>query len=399
MAAGFTDGELRVWRIANESPLHLGNDICNPVRLNGSHVITESTDPDFRKLVECEVEEEDVKIVGSVKLPDNVSSAVLTTTFLENSPYCIFDDEHKWFVWNWRDRKMILEGRLAFSDETGIEQVQRAGVSSDHRTIAVQLDNCYFVSTNDGTVKYEIRGNFPFAFHPNKPLVAIIDEDEGQVEIRNTTSFALVGKKENPLEGSAFDVLFRFVPDTNDLILIGENGVICWNYLNESPEPLKVLRLHEGAIRDAALSIDGKLLVTGGDDRVARIWNTNAFKFESVLQIGPDLIFDRQIENLSISDKGVILFAEAGGTLSFWDSKTFCQIGPKFRVGRNGGDDLVFLENDRFLVGGEFFVGSKGPLGSNTEQIKSELIKNTGIELDKTMIPRFIDPSVHRKLR
>ena len=48
---------------------------------------------------------------------------------------------------------------------------------------------------------------------------------------------------------------------------------IWWSALAERPEPIHKVKAHAGWIRALDVSSDGKLLASGGNDRILKIWN------------------------------------------------------------------------------------------------------------------------------
>lgn len=66
---------------------------------------------------------------------------------------------------------------------------------------------------------------------------------------------------------------FDFQPGTNQLISAAYEGKLqWWESPASSPSAVRNVAAHKGQIRSIAFSLDGQYIVTGGNDKVARIW-------------------------------------------------------------------------------------------------------------------------------
>jgi WD40 repeat protein len=67
---------------------------------------------------------------------------------------------------------------------------------------------------------------------------------------------------------------FAFHPDQKTLITGAYEGQLIWWPLHEEqPKPLRTIAAHRGFIRGVAISLDGRYVVTGGNDNLVKVWN------------------------------------------------------------------------------------------------------------------------------
>ena len=53
-----------------------------------------------------------------------------------------------------------------------------------------------------------------------------------------------------------------------------KGGSSCWETAAASPKPIRTIEAHRGWVRAMAVSPDGTLLATGGNDRIVRLWES-----------------------------------------------------------------------------------------------------------------------------
>ncbi len=92
---------------------------------------------------------------------------------------------------------------------------------------------------------------------------------------------------------------------------------------SSAARPLK----HDGPVSVAAFSPDGLTVITGGWDRIARLWET-----ETGSPISQPLRHDGSLRSLAISRDGrTVLTGSYDRTAQLWDKATGKPIGPAFR--------------------------------------------------------------------
>jgi WD40 repeat protein len=113
---------------------------------------------------------------------------------------------------------------------------------------------------------------------------------------------------------------------------------------------LRAVFSHPRPIPDAAFSADGRLLVTGGDDATARVWDTATGRPTGLVLQHP-----REVTSVTFSPDGkTILTGAADGVARLWDACTGRLAGPLLRHEvRNEGQGLVTVA---FSPDGKSFV-------------------------------------------
>ena len=90
---------------------------------------------------------------------------------------------------------------------------------------------------------------------------------------------------------------------------------------------LKAVLSHPGPVDSAAFSPDGKMIVTGSDDRTAQLWDATAAR-----PIGPPLKHEGEVASVAFSPDGkAILTASSDKTARLWDAATGRPIGSKLQ--------------------------------------------------------------------
>jgi WD40 repeat protein len=113
---------------------------------------------------------------------------------------------------------------------------------------------------------------------------------------------------------------------------------------------LKAIFSHARPVEGAAFSADGKLVVTGGDDGTARVWDTATGQPTGLVLEHP-----REVNSVAFSPEGrTILTGSSDGIARLWDASTGRLAGPPLRHEvRNEGRDFVTV---LFSPDGESFV-------------------------------------------
>ena len=85
--------------------------------------------------------------------------------------------------------------------------------------------------------------------------------------------------------------------------------------------------IHDEWIDAVAFSPDGKTVLTGCSDRMARLWDSQTGK-----QLGPALVHTHDVQAVAYSpDAKSIVTGSADGELQVWDANTFEKIGQPFQ--------------------------------------------------------------------
>lgn len=149
--------------------------------------------------------------------------------------------------------------------------------SSDHCSrLAFILDDGR-TALYDTTTNRELR--WPSAqrarsidIHPTMSLLAVVVAGDG-IEIRDAKS----GNEQRTFEAGGKLKRIRFHPFEPLLVCALYDGTIeLWDVLDG--HKVRTLWQHSGHVTDAAFSVDGKLVLSGGADRSLRLWNVSTGK-------------------------------------------------------------------------------------------------------------------------
>jgi WD40 repeat protein len=105
---------------------------------------------------------------------------------------------------------------------------------------------------------------------------------------------------------------------------------------------------HEGAIRAAAFSPDGKKILTGGLDQTARLWNTATGE-----SIGGPLRHQSPVLNVTFSPDGKLALANSTDTVLAWETATGKLLGTPMKTPgfvHEVNHDLFFSPDSKTLV-------------------------------------------------
>src|SRR5439155_16382321 len=95
----------------------------------------------------------------------------------------------------------------------------------------------------------------------------------------------------------------------------------CWLWLTRGQE-LATLRGHQGLVRSLALSPDGTLLASGGEDHQIRVWDAATYQLRLTLDGHTDTV-----NSVAFApDNTLLASASADHTVRLWDSSTGRQL-------------------------------------------------------------------------
>lgn len=155
---------------------------------------------------------------------------------------------------------------------------------------------------------------------------------------RNIQQCDLISLRQQPLVGHRSWVRrMTFVPGTGALVSGDYTGrVIRWSPTTADPEALQTISAHRGFARAVAISPDGQWLVTGGNDLVVRVWETDSGRLVAEL---PG--HKRHIYNIAFHPAGrSFVSGDLMGVIKQWST----------------GD----WQHERDFTGGELLVGWEG---------------------------------------
>jgi WD40 repeat protein len=156
----------------------------------------------------------------------------------------------------------------------------------------------------------------------------------GRFALRRSRGAAILTDQQSQKQGGQLQVLYRgrvtggtFSPDSETLLTIGGRTgaweeALLWKMATAkvTSPPLQ----HQGPIRAIAFSPDGKLIVTGSEDRTARFWATDTGQ-----PVGPPLSHVDHVLSAAFSPDGrLALTGGADGSARLWDIALGKPIGP-----------------------------------------------------------------------
>ena len=101
-----------------------------------------------------------------------------------------------------------------------------------------------------------------------------------------------------------------------------DGKLIEWDAEAESPVPLRQIDAHQGWIRSLDVSPDQKLLATGGNDHVVRIWDVGSGQIRQTCAG-----HDRHVYSVLFSPDGKLLFSgDLRGAVKRWDVETGAEL-------------------------------------------------------------------------
>ncbi len=109
-------------------------------------------------------------------------------------------------------------------------------------------------------------------------------------------------------------------PVVNQIITGGHEGKLAWwNAIEPAQAPLRTVDAHKGYIRAVAVSPDGKLIATGGNDNFVRVWSAADGALVKELPAHP-----RHVYNVAFHPSGTALISgDLMGVLKQWDVATW----------------------------------------------------------------------------
>ncbi|HEY2251661.1 MAG TPA: hypothetical protein VGH74_11395 [Planctomycetaceae bacterium] len=111
------------------------------------------------------------------------------------------------------------------------------------------------------------------------------------------------------------------LPAPGNVVITGghEGKLAWWNALDAAPAPTRIIDAHKGYIRAVAVSPDGRLIATGGNDNFVRVWSAADGSLVKELAGHP-----RHVYNVAFHPSGMALISgDLMGVLKQWDVATW----------------------------------------------------------------------------
>lgn len=219
--------------------------------------------------------------------------------------------------------------------------------SPDGALLAGVGSACHLWEVNTGRLARSFRGGMRMlcvAWHPDGQRLAVASEDRvvrvwqvasGQLELTIPTE-------------SRVTFGLSYTRDGQRLVAGGdEGGIHVWNV--ETGCHLLTLPAHRTrGLRAAALSPDGRIVLTGGGDGRATLWHAGPPQSPKTIRVGPDAVW-----RVAFGDKGRCLVAGGGdGAIRMWDATSGRWLR-EFRGHQSTVQCLVASSDGRWILSGD----------------------------------------------
>jgi len=144
------------------------------------------------------------------------------------------------------------------------------------------------------------------------------------------------------------------------IVTAGYDGrLIWWPVAGEKPEPLRVVAAHKGWVRSVAVSPDGSLLASVGNDLVVRLWN---MQDGTLIREMPgheshiyNVVFHPSGKRLATGDLMGNLFdweVDTGKRLRAWKADSLSKFDKTFIATIGGFRSMAFSPDGKFVAAG-----------------------------------------------
>ncbi len=309
-ATGVSDGEVRLWQVANNKQIH----IC---RGHTAWVWSVAFSPDSQTLAsgsaDFTVKIWDVDTGECLKTFEGHSNKVYSIAFSPDGQTLVSGSEDQTVkLWDINTGKcQTLEGHTNW--------VWSVAFSPDGQTLTSSSADCTIKlwDANTGKCLKTLKGHktqvYSVCFSPDGQTLASGSEDQ-TVKVWDVHT----GKSLKTLQGHSKKVYtVAFSPDGQILASGSEDQTVkLWNIL--SGQCLKTLEGHISQVWSVAFSPNGRTLISSSDDQTARLWNIDTGKLLNILQG-----YTRSVYSVAFSPDGRILASGCDDhVVGLWDIRT-----------------------------------------------------------------------------
>ena len=164
------------------------------------------------------------------------------------------------------------------------------------------------------------------SFTHNRPMISCRFDGTGRYVFAGAMDNALhridtIGGERTNFPGhESWIRRFDLHPETGKLLTGSYAGrLMWWNPMDKAPKPLRKVDAHKGYVRGIAFSPDGKLVATGGNDNMVRVWSTTDGRLIRELRGHA-----RHVYNVRFDPAGKYLVSgDLMGVLKQWDVATW----------------------------------------------------------------------------
>ncbi len=160
------------------------------------------------------------------------------------------------------------------------------------------------------------------AFHPSEEIV-VTGTYGRKAQLWSTVTYLPIGPGFNH-GAEVFSVAFS---PRGDWLLTGSWGGATsqWSTTDWTRSGQPIFKLH-GSVRAITYSPDGKLFATGGENRLAQLWDANSHE-----RVGPPIVHQGPVVSVAFSDDGQsLLTAGSDHTARVWDVSSCRYTRPEF---------------------------------------------------------------------
>lgn len=189
----------------------------------------------------------------------------------------------------------------------------------------------------------------------DRPLLSCLFSEDGQFVFTGSEDykvwrFRVSDGAKVPLDTDAWVRALTLADAGKTLITGGYDGrLIWWDALIETPAPLRTVEAHDGWIRSIAVSPDGKLVASVGNDLIVKIWNVADGKLVKELKGHEsyiyNVVFHPSGKTLVTGDLYANLFEwdlESGTKKREWKSESLSKYDKGFRAQIGGFRGMMF---------------------------------------------------------
>jgi WD40 repeat protein len=209
-----------------------------------------------------------------------------------------------------------------------------------------------------------IRTRLALELRHNSPLIAARFDPSGRFVFASAQDntiqrFELANQRRTALAGHRSWVRsLTFLPQSGKLLSGDYTGTLCvWSPDAENPQPERTLDAHRGWLRGIAVSPDGQLLATCGNDRLVKVWSAADFTLRRTFAG-----HEQHVYNVAFHPAGAHLVStdlvgvtkqwslDSGAVVRSMDCSILFRYDPTFRAGHGGVRGMAFNRQGSLLA-------------------------------------------------